>query len=125
MWGGEVFAMAGASYAHNKIVTNLARELSAALRDRPRDVLPSDMKVFLPTKPGFVYPDLSVVCDEPRFRDDERDILHDHGVARRKVGYVLLQLLLFYLVDNPGHTVDPLPFPVRWPLREITLFYAI
>src|SRR5688572_18286673 len=30
--------------------------------------------------------------------------LHHHGVARRKVGNVLLQLLLFYLVDNPGHT---------------------
>ena len=25
LWSGEVFAMAGASYAHNKIVTNLAR----------------------------------------------------------------------------------------------------
>jgi Uma2 family endonuclease len=75
LWSGEVFAMAGASYAHNKIVTNLARELSSRLRDRPCDVLPSDMKVFVPTKSGFVYPDLSIVCGEPRFHDDERDVL--------------------------------------------------
>lgn len=75
LWSGEVFAMAGASYAHNKIVTNLAGELRARLRDRPCDVLPSDMKVFVPTKSGFVYPDLSVVCGEPRFHDGERDVL--------------------------------------------------
>src|SRR6188508_3262865 len=37
--------------------------------------------------------------------------LHDDGIARRKVGNVLLQLLLFYLVDQPGHNVHPLPFP--------------
>lgn len=75
LWSGEVFAMAGASYAHNKIVTNLAREFSARLRDRRCDVLPSDMKVFVPTKSGFVYPDLSIVCGEPRFHGDERDVL--------------------------------------------------
>lgn len=75
LWSGEVFATAGASYAHNEIVTNLARELSERLRDRPYDVLPSDMKVFVPTKSGFVYPDLSVVCGEPRFHDGERDVL--------------------------------------------------
>lgn len=75
LWSGEVFATAGASYAHNEIVTNLARELSERLRDRPCDVLPSDMKVFVPTKSGFVYPDLSVVCGEPRFHDGERDVL--------------------------------------------------
>lgn len=75
LWSGEVFAMAGASYAHNKIVTNLAGELRGRLRDRPCDVLPSDMKVFVPTKSGFVYPDLSIVCGEPRFHDDERDVL--------------------------------------------------
>jgi Uma2 family endonuclease len=75
LWAGEVFAMAGASYAHNKIVANLAGELREALRDRPCDVLPSDMKVFVPAKSGFVYPDLSIVCGQARFHDGERDVL--------------------------------------------------
>ena len=75
LWSGEVFAMAGASFAHHQIVTNLARELSGRLRDRACDVLPSDMKVFVPTTSSFVYPDLSIVCGEPRFRDGERDVL--------------------------------------------------
>jgi Uma2 family endonuclease len=75
LWSGEVFAMAGASYAHNQIVTNLAGELRARLRDRPCDVLPSDLKVFVPTRSGFVYPDASVVCEPPLFHDDQRDVL--------------------------------------------------
>jgi len=75
LWGGEVFAMAGASYAHNKIVVNLSGELRARLRERPCDVLPSDLRVYVPSKPGIVYPDLSIVCGEPRFRDGERDVL--------------------------------------------------
>jgi Uma2 family endonuclease len=81
LWAGEVFAMAGASYSHNKIVVNLARELSNALRAKPCDVLPSDMKVFVPSKPGVVYPDISIVCGAPRFRDDERDVLLNPSVV--------------------------------------------
>jgi Uma2 family endonuclease len=75
LWSGEVFAMAGASYAHNQIVANLAGELRNRLRDRPCDVLPSDMKVFVPTKSGFVYPDVVVVCEPPRFLDEHGDVL--------------------------------------------------
>jgi Uma2 family endonuclease len=75
LWGGEVFAMAGASFAHNKIVLNFGAELRDRLRARPCDVLPSDLRVFIPTKPGIVYPDVTVVCGEPRFRDDEQDVL--------------------------------------------------
>jgi len=75
LWGGEVFAMAGASFAHNKIVANVVAELRDRLRARPCDVLPSDLRVFIPAKPGIVYPDITVVCAEPRFRDGERDVL--------------------------------------------------
>ena len=75
LWAGEVFAMAGASYALNRIVANLVGALGNALRDRPCDVLPSDMKVLVPAKPGIVYPDVSVVCGQPQFHDAERDVL--------------------------------------------------
>jgi Uma2 family endonuclease len=74
-WGGDVFAMAGASLVHNRIVANLLRELGLRLLDHACEPLPSDMKVFVPSKPGFVYPDVSVVCGEPRFHDEEHDVL--------------------------------------------------
>lgn len=74
---GEIFAMAGASFAHNKIVGNVVRELGNALRGRPCDVTPSDLRVRIPTPSGglYTYPDALVVCGEPEFEDTARDTL--------------------------------------------------
>jgi len=66
---GEVFAMSGASYAHNVITANIIRELGNQLKQRPCRVLPSDMRVRV--EDGFVYPDVSVVCGKPEFYDKD------------------------------------------------------
>lgn len=66
LWQGEVFAMAGASLVHNQIVGNLARALGNLLAEGPCLVLASDMKVYIPLRDAFVYPDLSVVCEAPQ-----------------------------------------------------------
>lgn len=74
-WHGELFAMTGASRAHNLLVTNLVRLLGNALLDRPYEVYPSDMRVAAASGEVFTYPDVTVVCDEPRFIDDAQDTL--------------------------------------------------
>jgi Uma2 family endonuclease len=74
-WSGEMFAMAGASEAHNLIVLNVGAELRAQLKGKSCRVYPSDMRVRIPRKPSYKYPDVSVVCGQPRFEDDHRDIL--------------------------------------------------
>lgn len=66
---GEVFAMAGASAAHNLIVGNLVRELGNALKRRPCRVYPSDLRLCVAD--GYLYPDVSVVCDKPKFSDGD------------------------------------------------------
>ena len=71
---GEVFAMSGASEAHNLIVANLIATLHQQLRQRDCRVYPSDMRVVNPEK-NFFYPDVTVVCGAPRFTDDRRDTL--------------------------------------------------
>jgi Uma2 family endonuclease len=75
LWDGEVFAMAGASVAHNLIVANLTRVLGNLLLDRPCLVLPSDMKVHVPSSEGYVYPDLSVVCGKLELVGDQSDVI--------------------------------------------------
>lgn len=75
LWDGAVFAMGGAGLAHNVIAANLTRLLGNLLVDRPCVVLPSDMKVHVPATDGYVYPDVSVVCGEVQFVDDERDVI--------------------------------------------------
>lgn len=75
LWRGQVFAMAGASLSHNRIVSNLVLALSHALGDRSCDVLPSDMKVWVPSREAFVYPDIVVACGTLEIYDAAQDVL--------------------------------------------------
>lgn len=80
---GEIYAMAGESLEHGDICSNLVGILNPQLRGRPCRVLTKDTKVRsgpLPLKPRslkglFSYPDLVIVCDEPQFLDEHRDVL--------------------------------------------------
>lgn len=72
---GEIFAMTGASRRHNLITVNLTAELHQQLRKRPCESYASDMRVRIPSKRMYTYPDVVVVCDEPQFEDDHLDTL--------------------------------------------------
>jgi Uma2 family endonuclease len=64
--GGQIFAMAGGSKAHNIITLNIASRLRSQLRGRAGDVFMSDMKVKLiaanQNQTIFYYPDVLVTC---------------------------------------------------------------
>ena len=62
-----VVAMAGASPRHNLIVTNITASLHAGLRDGPCMVMSQDQRVRVEATRSFVYPDVVVVFDPPRF----------------------------------------------------------
>ena len=70
---GEIYAMAGASRAHSLIVTNLGRELSNRLRGRPCETHLIVLRLSVPDTRLYTYPDALVICDEPRFVDDQFD----------------------------------------------------
>jgi Uma2 family endonuclease len=70
---GEVFAMTGASRAHNLIGTNLTRIIGTQLRGKGCEIYAADMRVKIGKK--YVYPDVTVVCGEAQFADDEFDNL--------------------------------------------------
>ena len=72
---GEMYAMAGGSERHNLIVANLIIAIGVQLRKRPCRVYPSDLKVRVPSAKRFFYPDVSVVCGETKFADDEQDVI--------------------------------------------------
>ncbi len=74
-FNGEVFAMTGASRNHNLIAINIASELREQLRSRPCEVYGSDMRVRIPTRDLYTYPDVVVVCKQPAFEDDYVDTL--------------------------------------------------
>jgi Uma2 family endonuclease len=72
---GEMFLMTGASRWHNLIVTNLCRELSQRLKDRPCRVYPSDLRVHVSDCGLYTYPDVTIVCGEEEYLDDHQDTL--------------------------------------------------
>jgi len=74
-YAGEIFAMAGASRWHNLIVTNVLRELSLQLKGRPCTTYPSDMRVKVSPTGLYTYPDVTVVCGEAQFEDNQQDTL--------------------------------------------------
>ena len=70
---GEVYAMAGTSDNHNRIVRNLINSLSAHLQNSPCEPFFGDIKVQV-TPEVYYYPDLLVSCEEnpesPYFRNE-------------------------------------------------------
>jgi Uma2 family endonuclease len=74
-YAGEIFAMAGTSRWHNLIVTNVLRELSLQLKGRPCTTYPSDMRVKVSPTGLYTYPDVTVVCGEAQFEDNQQDTL--------------------------------------------------
>ncbi len=72
---GEIVAMSGASNAHNIITMNTSYQLYDQLLDRDCFVYASDMRVGVDSPTSYLYPDIAVVCGEPRFEDDVFDTL--------------------------------------------------
>jgi Uma2 family endonuclease len=72
---GEIFAMSGASRAHNIVVINVATALNTQLENRECEVYASDMRVRTPDTAMYTYPDVIVVCGQPQFEDAEVDTL--------------------------------------------------
>ena len=61
---GEVYAMTGGSVNHGQIAVNLSTIVRNHLEDSGCRVLSSDVKVAIQESDDYVYPDLSVTCDE-------------------------------------------------------------
>ena len=72
---GKIVAMSGASFAHNLITANISAGLHARLRDSGCVAIANEMRVSTPSTSSYFYPDVVVVCEEPRFEDDVFDIL--------------------------------------------------
>jgi Uma2 family endonuclease len=62
---GEMFAMAGASWAHNTIKENLSIELGGRLKGGPCRTYSADMRVKVSRTGLYTYPDVLIVCGPP------------------------------------------------------------
>jgi Uma2 family endonuclease len=72
-YGGEMFAMAGASFAHVVIVTNLVAELATKLKQKACGVYSTDLRLAVSPTGLYTYPDLMIICGKPVFVDAHLD----------------------------------------------------
>lgn len=70
---GEVFAMAGGTKNHNRIVRNLSRliENERYAGNHDCETFINDVRVSIESKTSYVYPDVFAVCGDPE--SDEMD----------------------------------------------------
>lgn len=74
-FNGEMFAMAGASLAHNRITRDALTAINTSLRSGDCEVFSNDMRVKIDPIKKYAYPDLVAVCGDARFEDAETDTL--------------------------------------------------
>lgn len=72
---GQIYAVTGASRAHNLITVNIAGELRRQLKGRPCEAYINDMRVKAAKANSYHYPDIAVVCGTPEFEDTQVDTL--------------------------------------------------
>ena len=80
-YDGYVTAMSGARLKHNQVAVNLLVDIGSFLKDKHCQVLPSDMRVATPNRDAYMYPDVTIVCDEPQLEDDKFDTLVNPSVV--------------------------------------------
>jgi Uma2 family endonuclease len=70
---GRMYAMSGGTFPHSRLGMNAGAALNVALKKGPCFVNSSDLRV----RAGQIhtYPDVSVVCGEPKLADNYRDTL--------------------------------------------------
>ena len=74
-FSGQIYAMSGASLAHNRLVANLVIALGTQVGGGPCEVLPSGMRLRVPDTGLYTYPDVTLVCGDPKLEDAHKDIL--------------------------------------------------
>jgi Uma2 family endonuclease len=72
-YNGQMFAMSGGTLRHSLIGTNLSREFGNALKIKKCIAFNADLRVKVEATGLYTYPDLSVICEQPRFVDGEQD----------------------------------------------------
>ncbi len=78
---GEIFAMSGASFPHNKVFSKLFGALAWKLKGKRCTPYGSDLRIHIPSNTLYTYPDISIICGEIESTDDKFDIATNPSVV--------------------------------------------
>jgi Uma2 family endonuclease len=72
---GQIYAMAGGSPPHNAICFNATVTIGSQIKGRNCRGYTADQKVRTDPQDLFSYPDITIVCGEPKFHDEHKDVI--------------------------------------------------
>ncbi|QSJ19477.1 Uma2 family endonuclease [Nostoc sp. UHCC 0702] len=72
---GQIIPMPGGTVNHNRISVNLSSALNFAFRQQNYEVFAVDLRLWIPEKRIYTYPDVMIVAGEPEFLNNRRDII--------------------------------------------------
>jgi Uma2 family endonuclease len=72
---GEIIPMAGGSINHNQIALNFSTELNFAFKKLDYRVFMSDVRLWIPSRRIYTYPDVMIVAGEPEYLNERTDMI--------------------------------------------------
>ena len=72
---GEIIPMAGGTTNHNRIAGNFYAALNFALRQQNYEVFIGDVRLWIPKRRIYTYPDVMVVAGEPEYFNNRKDTI--------------------------------------------------
>lgn len=118
---GLIVAMAGASPEHNLILSNLIASASSFLKRKACNIYPSDLRIYVPARESYFYPDASIICGALEMADNIKDTVtnpsvifeilspstEDYDLGRKFFFYMQIETLKEYI------TIDSTRIQVR------------
>ncbi|PSB53629.1 hypothetical protein C7B67_02340 [filamentous cyanobacterium Phorm 6] len=72
---GKIIPMTGGTPNHNRIALNFGGALNFALKGQPYDVFMNDLRLWMPSKRVYTYPDVMLVAGKLEFFEGRKDTI--------------------------------------------------
>lgn len=72
---GQIIPMAGGSTNHNRIAGNFYAALNFAFRQQDYEVFMGDVRLWIPKRRIYTYPDVMIVAGEPEYFNNRTDTI--------------------------------------------------
>jgi len=70
---GEIIPMAGGTTNHNRLALNLSTGLNFAFKKQDYEVFMGDVRLWIPNKHIYTYPDVMVIAGKPEYFNNRTD----------------------------------------------------
>ncbi|MDY6939898.1 MAG: Uma2 family endonuclease [Cyanobacteriota bacterium] len=72
---GKILPMAGGSTNHNRIALNFSTELNFVFKKLDYQVFIGDVRLWIPQRRTYTYPDVMVIAGEPEYYENRTDTI--------------------------------------------------